>query len=376
MVKDHEFIVFGAEHYNPLTVIRTLGREGICPVYIALKNKGRIASLSKFVKRNHFVDSIEEGYQILLQRYGHEEGKKPFLITTDDDIQEYLDLRYDELRDRFIFFGAGQKGRVTEFMDKKNILDLAVKHGLKVLPTVVLKKGEAPSDLQYPVLTKSISPNVGGWKSDVHICKDAEELKRAYDHILSPRVLVQPYLDKKNEYCIDGFSVDRGRRMFAPMAAMYNYLLPGYYSPYMTFYPFNDPYLMDACSGMLSEIGFEGIFSIEFLIDRDDNYFFTEINFRNSPWNYADALLGMPLPVMWAESMLQGSISRDAMPDRIPDNFTAMIEPVDYAKRVEGGMTGLGQWMMDFKSTQCPFYYDKEDPEPFLEMVRNWRVFS
>jgi len=33
MVKDHIFIVFGAEHYNPLTVIRSLGKNGINPVF-------------------------------------------------------------------------------------------------------------------------------------------------------------------------------------------------------------------------------------------------------------------------------------------------------------------------------------------------------
>lgn len=375
MIENHEFIVFGSEHYNPLTVIRTLGKAGISPVYIALKNKGKLASRSMYIKKNYFVDTIEDGYQVLQKEF-FSCKEKTFLITTNDNIQEYIDQRYDELKDHFIFFQAGEKGRITEFMNKKNILDLAQRHGLNILPTVVLNHGEVREDLQYPILTKSISPNVGGWKSDVHICGCADDLKKAYDHILSPKVVVQPYLDKKNEYCIDGFSIDKGQKMFAPLAAMYNYLLPGYYSPYMTFYSFENESLRKACSAMLAEIGFEGIFSIEFLIDKNDNYYFTEINFRNSPWNYSDTKLDMPIPVLWAKAMLSGNIEKDWDKRPIPENFTAMIEPVDYQKRVLDGGVEPGEWLMDFKQTQTPFYYDKVDKEPFLEMVRNWEKYS
>lgn len=376
MIKNHIFIVFGAEHYNPLTVIRTLGKRGIYPDFIAVKNKSCVSSKSKYIHKTYYVETIEEGYQVLKEKFKGNQTLKPFLIVTDDDIQSYLDLRYDEIKDDFIFFHAGKKGRLTEFMDKKRILDLAEKHGLKILPTVVTSHGEIPENLTYPILTKSISPNVGGWKSDVHICHSPDELIKAYDHILSPKVVIQPYLDKKNEYCIDGFSVDKGRQMFAPMAAMYNYLLPGYYSPYMTFYKFDNEEMIKKCRSMLAEIGFEGIFSIEFLIDKEDNYYFTEINFRNSPWNYADALLDMPIPILWAEAMLSGNIDNSWYRETIPENFTAMIEPVDYGKRVESGMIEPADWLMDFKTTQCPFYFDVEDPEPFREMVRNWKILS
>lgn len=376
MIKDHQFIVFGAEHYNPLTVIRTLGIRGIYPDFIAVKNKSRVSSKSKYVHKNHYVETIEEGYGVLLKEYGYSQRCKPFLIVTDDDIQGYLDLKYDELKDLFIFFQAGKSGRVTEFMDKKNILDLAKKHGLKILPTFVTKHGEVPKDLPYPILTKSISPNIGGWKSDVHICNSADDLKKAYEHILSPKVVIQPYLEKKNEYCIDGFSIDKGKQIFTPMAATYNYLLPGYYSPYMTFHSFDDKAIKKSCINMLTEVGFEGIFSIEFLIDKEDNFYFTEINFRNSPWNYAAALLDMPIPILWAKAMLSGRIEESWYKKPIPENFTAMIEPVDYSKRVNGGMIEAADWLIDFKTTQCPFYFDIEDPEPFREMVRNWDVLS
>ena len=374
MVKDHIFIVFGAEHYNPLTVIRSLGKNGINPVFIAIKNKGPVASKSRYIEKCHHVESIEEGYDVLIREYG-ELRRKPFLLTTDDDVQSYLDSRYAELANRFYFFNAGKAGRITEFMDKKNVLDLAARHGLNVLPTIVVDHGVVPDDLMYPILTKSISPNVGGWKKDVHICNNAKELKEAYSRILSPRVLIQQYLDKKNEYTIDGFSVDRGRQVFAPLASEYNYLLPGYYSPFMTFFPVNKREILESCKEVLAEVGYEGIFDFEFLIDKDDTLFFTEINFRNNPFNYCATKLNMPFPVLWAESMLNGRIDCEKEKVYVPSNYMAMIEPVDYGKRVETGMIELGEWIYDFKRTQCPFYYDEVDKEPFLEMVRNWKMY-
>ena len=139
MLKNHLVIVFAMEHYNPLGLIRTLGRYGIHPVYIALKGRGMASSKSKYIKKVHYVDTIEEGYEVLLKEYGNL-SPKPFVLTTDDDIQSILDVHYSELKDKFILYNAGVDGRVTEYMDKKRILEIAEKHGLKILPTVVVDK--------------------------------------------------------------------------------------------------------------------------------------------------------------------------------------------------------------------------------------------
>lgn len=48
---------------------------------------------------------------------------------------------------------------------------------------------------------------------------------------------------------------------------------------------------------MFSEIGFEGIFEVEFMGDADGKLWFLEINFRNSTWSLASMKAGMPLPI-------------------------------------------------------------------------------
>ncbi len=372
-IEGHLVIVMAIEHYNPLSVIRSLGKKGIEPIYIAIKGKGKIASSSRYVSLCHFADSVEEAYELLLKTYGNE-NLPPFLLCTDDKTISYLDKHYSEIKDRFIFFNAEEEGRINEYMNKDRILKLAQKHGLNTLKTYYVEKGVIPEDLAYPVITKSMSPVAGGWKSDVHICYDERELKGAFDSIKSEMVLVQKYIDKKNEYTLEGFSINHGEEAYYSISITYNYLIKGYYSPYFTVGNADNEKINSALSAMLKEIGFEGLFEIEFLIDQDDTIYFTEINFRNSPWSYPSSFLGKPTPEMWMRSMLKGHI--DYEPNTVPENFTGMIEPIDYAKRVREGRISEAQWLYDYKKTDVTFYYDADDPKPFFLMMENVDFYS
>ena len=361
------------EHYNPLGVIRSLGEAGVKPVFIAIKGRGKFASASKYISRVYYVDSVEEGYEILLSEYGdvaEKTGIKPFLFSSDDKDVGYLDLHYEELKDKFVFFNAGVTGRINQFMDKNNILELAKKHGLHVLEARVCQRGEIPDGLGYPVITKSISPIIGGWKSDVHICHNEEELVDAYKTIEAPTVLVQKYIEKKNEYCMEGFAANRGKDVLIAVVNTYNYLLPDYYSPYMTVRVMDDEYIRKALKEMFAEIGFEGIFEVEFLIADDGTFYFLEINFRNSTWSYAATKAGMPLPVLWAETQDEGHFRESVQKDFEP--FMAMVEPIDYAKRVKTGKIDVAEWLKDFKEAKCCYYYSADDLEPWRICVHNW----
>lgn len=373
-IKNHDIIVFGLEHYNPLGVLRSLGQEGIYPTLITLKGRWPISEKSIYVKELHNVQTFDEGLELIQKKFGNAKPDElPIIITCDDKTMQFLDVQYESLADKFIIFNAnGENGRITKYMDKFEILKAAELNGLKILPTQIVDRGVIPQDLEYPIITKSISPNVGGWKSDVYICRSEEELKTASLKIKSPKVLIQKYIEKKNEYCIDGFSVNQGRDTTFTIAATYNYLIPGYYSPFMTLENLNKPDLEAGMRKLIEYIGYEGIWCIEFLIDQDDNYYFTEVNFRNSGWSYASTKAGMNMPVLWIESILNGKIDYEKAYSKIPEGFTAMVEPIDYQKRVIEGNTSFGEWLMDFKKADCGFYYDEVDTEPFFEMVRNW----
>ena len=372
MLKDHKCIVFAIDHYNPLGIARSLGRGGISPDAILVKGKAQLTSKSKYVSKTYEVSSVEEGYNVLLKEYGnYPTDCKPLIYCSDDKTIGYLDLHYNEIKDKFILFNAGAQGRINEYMNKFNILKCAEKNGLKTLKARVCKHGEIPKDLEYPVITKAISPNVGGWKSDVHICYSSSELKDAYESIKAEAVLLQKYIDKKNEYCLEGFSINKGQTMCITIASTYNYLITGYYSPYMTVRNMENATIRKGLQGMFSDIGFEGIFEAEFLIDQNDEIYFSEINFRNSTWSWASTIAGMNIPIIWGESMLSGKLP-DNLYKTVPNNFIGMVEPIDYGKRVDTGKITAAEWLADFKNADVTYYYDKDDLEPYYTMMRNW----
>lgn len=48
-LKEHAFVVFSEEHYNPLGVIRSLGESGLKPVAIIVKGGPLLTSKSKYL---------------------------------------------------------------------------------------------------------------------------------------------------------------------------------------------------------------------------------------------------------------------------------------------------------------------------------------
>lgn len=371
-LKTHPFVVFCQEHYNPLGLIRSLGESGLRPSLIVLSDGSiPLASRSKYAVNVDFVSSPEEGCDLLIGKYLEGKGKKPFVLTSDDTITGILDERYQELAGKAFFFNAGGPGRINELMNKDSINQLGSKHGLNVLKAFAVKRGEVPKDLEYPVITKAISPTAMGWKDDMHVCNDEQDLRDAYGSIKSEEVLLQKYIVKKNEFCLEGISVAHGSDFMVTIASTYNYYLPMSYSPYMTVGNLCDRGLEDLLKSIVAETGFEGILEIEFLVDQDDKLWFSEINFRNSTWSYASTCAGMPLPVLWASCMLKGGVDRSLLRE-VPEGFTAMVEIADYRQRVSHGSTGLLTWLKDFLNADCCYFIGRGgDWGPVLSLIKS-----
>lgn len=358
-----KYIVFGSEHYNPLGIIRSLGENGYKVDAIVIRGQVRIMSKSKYITRLYMVDSIEEGYEILI-KWSNENDEKSFIFTADDRVTSFLDLHYDELSEKYIFYNAGKTGAITNYMNKDNIYKLAQKHGFNVLQEQVVSKGYIPPNLDYPVITKAVISTQYNWKQDMYICNSEQELKNAYEHIKSEKIIIQKYIKKKNELCMEGFSIERGKDIFIAIACTYNYLLNKSYSPYMTVKNFNNNELYEKLKGIFEDIGYEGIFEIEFLIGQDDKLYFGEINFRNSTWSYAATCAGMNLPLAWSESMQNGGILNSYYKE-IPKGFNAMVEFADFNERVRSHKINMFQWLKDVKKCDCLYYYGKNDSSPF-----------
>lgn len=371
----HLCIVFAQEHYNPLGMIRGLGLNGINPVYISVKRRGEVATKSKFISKIHRVDSVEEGFNLVVREYGSfDQEHKPFILFSDDKCIGYFDERYDEIKDKFIIYNAGEQGRISKFMDKYKVQELAKKHGFDVLDSHVVNRGEIPDGLIYPIITKDISPNSGAWKSDVFICENEEELKKAYEKIESQRILLQHFVNKENELALEGYTINKGKRLHLITAMNWKYLIPGYYSPYHNVYMPNDLDMEYRLQAMFEEIGYEGVFEVEFLSDKAGKLYFMEINFRASAWNHTTNFAEMAESYLWVKGMLNGEIAQEDRKEFAP--FTSMSEIIDFGKRVDSGEITLAEWLKDFKETTCTYYYHKDDLGPWEYVSDKWEQYK
>lgn len=302
-INGHKIIVVGEEHYTPLGVIRSLGEEGIAPIaYIKKNSRTKIASCSRYISELHMVDDYNIAVDEIVNKYG-DESLKPVIIACDDIVVRSFDKLYDSIKSKFYVNNAGASGRIAHYQDKNVLYELARKCGLNVAKSWKVNCGEIPVDITYPVITKPIE-SYEGWKQDYYICSNKEELKKAYKKIKGNTLLLQSYIKKKTEMTLEGFSAEQGKKTLFAIKARYTYILPDYYSMAMVVSNATDDKLKNTLEKMISEIGYEGIFEVEFMIDQNEELWFLEINFRNSTWSYASTKVGMNLPYLWSKAMI------------------------------------------------------------------------
>ncbi len=366
-LRNHKCIVFGGDHYNPLGICRSLGEEGIRVYYVLIGKESTLIKRCKYIKALYYVNSSEEGLTLIMKEFGSETFK-PFIFTAADDTTELLDQHYDELKDKFYFFNGGGKGVITKYMNKEEICNVAEKCGIPKPKGEVLKRGEYPKTLRYPIITKVTMSVKGAWKKDVHICQNEEELREAWNLIKADEILCQEYIEKKNELCVDGFSIKGGEEVIFPNTSEYIRFTKDGYGNYMWIKPYNNTEVRKKIHNIIKETNFSGVFSLECLIDKGDNLYFLEVNFRNSTWSYAYTYAGLNLPYQWAMATLNGKIDVKELHIK-KEPFKAMAEFNDITNARHDYNIGVWTWLKQAWNCDVLFVYNKRDMAPFLSIV-------
>lgn len=360
-VYKHKHIVFAEDHYNPLGIIRSLGEEGIHPIVVLCCDKPHFLHKSKYIGKLHLCKTLEEGLKLIINLYGNDE-RKPFIYNGGENIGILLDNQYEDLQAKFYLFNG--KGTLARSMQKYENCLMASECAISVPKEEYLDRGSLPTTLHYPVMTKASTSACGGnWKGDSFICDSPEELSEAYRKIKSNRVLVQEFIVKENELCLDGISINGGEDIYIPYGCSYYRFTPESYGNYMYFYPFIDKELFEKIHALIKLSKYSGVFCIEFLKGKDGKYYFLEVNYRNSGWSYAFTVGGFNLPFRWAVSTLD---NRLYLEDFNPRNlFSAMNDFSDLKDVIKTKGTGLFTWLKEYFSADCHYYYNRKDSKPF-----------
>ena len=355
-------IIFGRNAGNTLGQIRNFGEMGMKSIVVWYGNDHHKPTGSRYTQEFYEVNGIDDGIDFIIKNFA-EPGKKHLLSTDNDGIVGALNHRYDELKDYFYFFNAGEKDRLNELMPKEVLCVLAEECGLKIPKTELVDIGVLPTKLKYPIFTKSADSFKISWKESVSICRTESDLVKYYEQYKLGKVLLQEYIEKKNEFILQGVSVNDGKDVFIPIQGSY-YRLPD--DAYGSFLHFErsaiSTDLYEKLKRMFEKIRYSGVFEIEFLQDKNDELYFLEINFRHTLWTHTFTDMGMNLSRVWAEAVVAGKIVNVDGPIHEPHKL--MNELIDFKRYVVTRKMKLSEWIRDFKSANSYVFWDSKDKMP------------
>lgn len=295
-------IVIGGNHHNTLGVIRSLGRKGVFPyVILTSGNETSFILKSKYIKKSFVVKGSEAAVELLLSEFVNE-NNKGIVFTCHDIIASQIDLNRNRLEPYFILPGCEEQGRITFLMNKKVMGDLALKNGLNVPATSIIN-GNLDSSLypiSFPCITKPVESRTGS-KSEIHVCNNSAELALVFNQLNGKDLLVQQFVSKIMEFQLIGCSLCSGKDIIIPGYSKILRQPQTTNTGFLKYSALDESFskTVENTKSYIREIGYSGLFSVEFIRDKQGNDYFMEINFRNDGNSISVTNAGVNLPYIW-----------------------------------------------------------------------------
>lgn len=360
----NKVIIIGGFHHNTYGLIRSLGEVGINSDVILEPCQPKVNWLfaSKYIIRTYILSEDENLVDYLLKTYS-DEKEKPVVYCGSDSSISLLDNAYNLLKEKFYIFNAnGKQGRINHYMNKEAMFPLAEECGLTTIKTWHLKRNEIDKiELTYPMLIKP-NNSLGGVKADIKISYNKEELKNnmhdGVDYIL------QEYIEKDYELNMLGLALKTEDNVIFPGVIKKLREYPLGSSSFARIDSINKyPFLnIDGINKFVRLIGFNGLFSIEFVV-KESTAYFLEINMRNDGNGYMSTGAGLNLPLIWYHYCCGISDNRQSL--HLMKPFYFMSEETDYKHISEGKLSRLDWFKCLFKANAF-FIINKRDMKPGL----------
>ena len=190
----------------------------------------------------------------------------------------------------------------------------------------------------------------------------------AYNHMGIDEVLLQHFIDKKDEIPIEGISIDGGCEVKLLVKKHSMRFAKNGFGIYSELLPFDDILLEQKVTSFMRKAHYTGIFEIELIVDKLGKVFFLEVNFRNTMFNHACADYGVNILWLYAEWTLNQKIDICSLMPR-NKSHRVMYEFEDFNNSVIHGSTSFWQWLNDFRLADSYLYIDKRDMRPVWHLL-------
>lgn len=355
-------IIFGSPLRTTMGIIRSLHGQGYYIVVLLepCERKFTTMQFSRLIDKLHFLDKLEDGLEII-QQYKSSDYKLPILFSSDSSIL-LLDRHYDQLKNDFHFFNAGEQGKVNTYLDKINTFPIAEESGLTLIKSWLVNDIHClPKDITFPCLTKGNNSTASD-KSDMHICQNMSELKSCLRE--GVEYLIQEYIMKEYELDFVGFAYNHGKDIYIP--AVVRKIRDDLFrqSVYIRLDDIKDYTNFDTAiiRRLLKKIGYEGIFSIETIYSKG-KYYFLEINLRNDGCQWIYTAAGINYPLLWIKYG-EGKLD-DKMLSEIKFKTPFYLMAQDDVYNMLEGKVSLLKWLRDWWKSDTSFSPGIKDPLPY-----------
>lgn len=371
-------IVLGGVHHNTLGVVRALGQKGLQEyLYVILigKSDKNLVSVSKYINKGHCFTTgkFEDLIPLLMELM--QDDEKSVVITTADPIAYILDKQYDDLSRYFILPNINQlEGKIAEAENKDFQSELAQKCGINIPHSLSFEKESVISAIEnwnyYPCILKPID-SINGGKNDIHICNNAAEIMNNATSSLCPKLQLQEYIDKDFEFQLIGLSLRSGEITIIPGFTKIIRQPNNTNTGYLEYFPIEKLECdISKVKNYIKELGYTGLFSIEFIKGKDGKDYFLEINMRNDGNAFVVTTAGVNLPYLWYYYCSYG-----VLPEKEPLTFEKNVfflpEFSDFTNVIKD-KTNIFTWIKQAYYADCYAVFHAKDRRPFWCELKNY----
>ena len=370
---EENIIIIGGLHHNTLGVIRSLGEDGIKPNNMIIVligkhiNKKNVISKSKYTSEENiaYLDSDSEIVSWMLEH--KQEMKSSCVICCSDGSAEVVIKNHKLLKDYYLIPGLNMN--VEQLMDKSVQNEIANKVGMNIPKNIIVSIDQSFEWNLFPCITKPIKSVEGGGKADIHIINTNDELKEVLPTISAKHIEIQQYVDKEIEYQLIGCSLNAGETIIIPGFTTILRQPPNTNTGYLKYSPISKlNYDKKAVEDFIKEIGYSGLFSVEFIRDKEGIDYFLEINMRNDGNAYCVKCAGVNLPFIWCASLLGKDITK--LKKDISKSVYFIPDFIDAKMGIES--VGFIKWVYQFFAAKSHSLYSVRDMKPFLFVFKEY----
>ena len=357
-------ILWGADDFNMLGLLRELGSEGF-DLFFIIKGKAGCAAKSKYCTNYIEINSIQDGFNYLMT-LDVVEDSKPILITSGDGISVFIDQHKVELEKKFVIPGTSQQGILEKYTDKYDMACLASEIGMTVPWSKFIKWDSDITDITYPCIIKPSHQIPGHYNEFKYkICKNERSLRRTLKYVRHESVfIVQQLVPKERDLLVYGARLRDGNTVFAGYMIRDRMADSGSFSHGVltnTPPPQFKSDKVDQMRNFLEKIDYYGLFSFEYGLTAEDAYFF-EVNLRNDGTSHYFFQAGANIPAAWVISCMGGDYS--AVSTSVGEDKWFVDELFD-VENVFHCRLSYKQYKKDKREATVFKYFDAEDVEPF-----------